>query len=59
MLSCWGQQVLRVERMEKIKQFFDVLDYATFRVFLYALMVIGAYTLIKFAHASPKRNRHD
>lgn len=33
--------------MESVKHFFDVLDYTTFRVFLYVLMVVGAWALIR------------
>jgi hypothetical protein len=33
--------------MDQIKHFFDVLDYATFRAFVYVLMVLGAISLIK------------
>ena len=36
---------------QHLKQFFDLLDYATFRVFLYVLMVIGAISLIRLVHA--------
>jgi cell division protein FtsL len=44
------------ENMEQhLKQFFDLLDYATIRAFLYVLMVIGAFTLIRLVHA---KNAH-
>jgi hypothetical protein len=33
--------------MDFVKHVFDVLDYATFRAFLYVLMVIGAIALIR------------
>ncbi len=33
--------------MDFVKRFFDVLDYATFRAFLYVLMVVGAIALIR------------
>jgi|SwirhisoilCB3_FD_contig_21_37803078_length_430_multi_2_in_0_out_0_2 hypothetical protein len=36
--------------MDQVRQFFDVLDYATVRAFLYVLMVIGAFALIKRVH---------
>jgi hypothetical protein len=36
--------------MDAVKHFFDVLDYITFRTFLYVLMVVGAIALIRIAH---------
>jgi hypothetical protein len=36
--------------MDRVKEFFDVLDYATFRAFLLVLMVLGAGTLVKVVH---------
>jgi len=33
--------------MESIKRFFDILDYGTFRAFMYVLMVVGAWALIR------------
>jgi hypothetical protein len=33
--------------MESIKRFFDVLDYGTYRAFMYVLMVVGAWALIR------------
>jgi len=36
--------------MDSVKHFFDVLDYITFRAFLYVLMVVGAIALIRIAH---------
>jgi cell division protein FtsL len=38
--------------MDSVKHFFDLLDYTTFRVFLYVLMVVGAIALIKRTHGS-------
>ncbi len=39
--------------MEHVKQFFDLLDYMTFRAVLYALMLAGGITLIRACH--PRR----
>lgn len=36
--------------MDQVKQFFDVLDYATVRAILFGLIVIGGYSLIKRGH---------
>lgn len=33
--------------MDQVKQFFDVLDYATVRAILYVLMVVGGVALIR------------
>jgi hypothetical protein len=33
--------------MDSIKRFFDILDYTTFRIFLYVLMVVGAAAMIR------------
>jgi cell division protein FtsL len=45
--------------MEHLRQFFDLLDYATVRTFLYVLMVVGAITLIKQIHAkNANSSRH-
>jgi hypothetical protein len=36
--------------MDHVKHFFDILDYATFRAFLYAMLIIGVISLIKNHH---------
>lgn len=36
--------------MDFVKHCFDILDYVALRLFLLALMVVGAVSLIKIAH---------